>query len=94
MNLHSYCRKKLIFSLYISFLITVLSVISYNKTTVLAQENSSYPSLFINKSYDDNELKTEVERIFNKRSSAFVTGDLLSLKELYDTSQKVWYVGS
>lgn len=26
--------------------------------------------------------------MYNKRSAAFVTGNLLSLKELYDTSQK------
>lgn len=42
--------------------------------------------------YDENELKTTVEDIYNKRSSAFVTGDLLSLKQYFDTSQKygVW----
>jgi len=37
---------------------------------------------------DGNELKTEVERIFNKRSSALVTGDYYSLNDLFDTSQK------
>ncbi|WP_246615571.1 amidase domain-containing protein [Clostridium thailandense] len=42
--------------------------------------------------YDENELKTAIEDIYNRRSSAFVTGDLLSLKPYFDTSQKfgVW----
>lgn len=42
--------------------------------------------------YDENELKTTVEDMYNRRSSAFITGDLLSLKQYFDTSQKygVW----
>ena len=42
--------------------------------------------------YDENELKTTVEDIYNKRSSAFITGNLLSLNQYFDTSQKygVW----
>jgi hypothetical protein len=37
---------------------------------------------------DGNELKTEVKRIYNKRSSALVTGDYFSLNDIFDTSQK------
>jgi hypothetical protein len=37
---------------------------------------------------DTNELKAEVERIYNARSAALVSGDVHSLKELFDTSQK------
>jgi hypothetical protein len=40
------------------------------------------------KSVDQNELKLEVERIYNERSSALVSGDISSLKTLFDTSQK------
>ncbi|WPC40481.1 amidase domain-containing protein [Clostridium sp. JS66] len=37
---------------------------------------------------DENQLKSEVERIYNARSAAFVSGDVSSLKELFDTSQR------
>lgn len=37
---------------------------------------------------DKEELRAYIERIYNIRSSAFVTGDLSSLKGLYDVSQK------
>lgn len=37
---------------------------------------------------DQNELKLEVERIFNERSAALVSGDTSSLKKLFDTSRK------
>lgn len=39
-------------------------------------------------SIDQNELKSEVERIYNERSAALVSGDISSLKPLFDTSQK------
>ena len=39
-------------------------------------------------SVDQNELKSEVERIYNERSAALVSGDVSSLKTFYDTSQK------
>lgn len=37
---------------------------------------------------EKNELKSEVERIYNERSSALVSGEVSSLKTLFDTSQK------
>jgi hypothetical protein len=37
---------------------------------------------------DQNELKLEVERIYNERSAALVSGDISSLQTLFDTSQK------
>lgn len=64
----------------------ILSITLHRKSTVLALQ-SPILSLPAN-SYDENELKTEVENIYKKRSSAFVTGDLLSLKDLFDTSEK------
>lgn len=39
-------------------------------------------------SVDQNELKLEIERIYNERSAALVSGDISSLKNLFDTSQK------
>ncbi|GFP78366.1 amidase domain-containing protein [Clostridium fungisolvens] len=37
---------------------------------------------------DMNELKSELERIYNERSTALVSGDIASLNALFDTSQK------
>ncbi|AKA69705.1 amidase domain-containing protein [Clostridium scatologenes] len=37
---------------------------------------------------DENQLKSEVERIYNQRSAAFVSGDVSSLESLFDTSQR------
>lgn len=37
---------------------------------------------------DKEELRSEVERIFNQRSACLVSGDVSPLKELFDTSQK------
>lgn len=37
---------------------------------------------------DENELKSEIERIYNERSTALASGDASSLKTLFDTSQK------
>ncbi len=37
---------------------------------------------------DENELKSEVERIYNERSAALASGDVSSLKALFDASQK------
>lgn len=42
----------------------------------------------LNENIDENELKSEVERIYNERSAALVSGDVSSLKTLFDTSQK------
>lgn len=39
-------------------------------------------------SYGENELKTKIEKIYNERSSAFVTGDIAHLEQYFDTSQK------
>ncbi|NMM63287.1 amidase domain-containing protein [Clostridium sp. P21] len=37
---------------------------------------------------DENQLKSELERIYNARSAAFVSGDVSPLKALFDTSQR------
>ncbi|MBV7274303.1 amidase domain-containing protein [Clostridiaceae bacterium UIB06] len=37
---------------------------------------------------DQNELRSEVERIYNERSKALVSGDITSLNALFDTSKK------
>lgn len=86
MNLHSNSRKRLVIYTLTSLLLIILSITLYGKSIVLALQSPAL-SLPAN-SYDENELKTEVENIYKKRSSAFVTGDLLSLKDLFDTSQK------
>lgn len=41
-----------------------------------------------NSSLDEKQIKAEVERIYNIRSAAFVSGDVSPIKELFDTSQK------
>lgn len=84
--MHSKNRKKLIIFIFITLLIVISSTTIHRKNTVLALQ-SPILSLPVN-SYDENELKTEVEAIYNKRSSSFVTGDLVSLKDYFDTSQK------
>lgn len=84
--MHSKNRKKLIIHIFITLLIVISSTTIHRKNTVLALQ-SPILSLPVN-SYDENELKTEVETIYNKRSSVFVTGDLVSLKDYFDTSQK------
>ena len=74
------------------------SVASISENYSLNQDkskNSKYKDLLkliFSYPYDENELKTAVEDIYNKRSSAFITGDLLSLKPYFDTSEKygVW----
>ena len=50
--------------------------------------NSTVYAASLPKQFNENELKIEVERIYNKRSSAMVSGDYLSLNELFDTTQK------
>jgi len=37
---------------------------------------------------DQSELKSEIEKIYNKRSAAFVSGDTSSLQTLFDISKK------
>lgn len=37
---------------------------------------------------DENELKVEMEKLYNKRSSALISGDYSSLNQIFDTSQK------
>lgn len=80
-----YCRKKFITCILVNLIVIILLLNLYTNDTVSASQSSS---LILNESYDETELKSAVNGIYNKRSSAFVTGDLLSLKELFDTSQK------
>lgn len=68
-------RKKLFFSIF-----TILFNIIYLSYYVSA----SVPIQHV----DKNELKLEVERIYNERSAAFVSGDTSSLQTLFDTSRK------
>jgi len=58
----------------------ILSNFEYFNSTVNAASQTPQIS--------ENEFKTEVERIYNKRSSALASGDYSSLNELFDTSQK------
>ncbi|MCT8975231.1 amidase domain-containing protein [Clostridium sp. CX1] len=67
--------KKLLLALFI-FLFS-FSSLSYN---AYASTNSE--------PVDQNELKLEVERIYNERSKALVSGDISSLNTLFDTSKK------
>jgi len=86
LNLHSNDRKKIVIYTLISLLLIIISTTLHMKGTVFAFQSPilSLPT----SSYNENELKTEVENMYNKRSSAFITGDLVSLKDLFDTSQK------
>jgi hypothetical protein len=86
LKLNSNYRKKIAVYILISLLFAIPSVTLYRKITVLALQ---YPVLSLPaNSYDENELKRSVANIYNKRSSAFVTGDLVSLKDIFDTSHK------
>lgn len=63
-------------------LISLFLIITFNiKYEVVRAEPSK-------SSIDDKQIKAEIERIYNIRSSAFVSGDLSPVKELFDTSQK------
>ncbi|MDW8800885.1 amidase domain-containing protein [Clostridium sp. A1-XYC3] len=84
MHYNLYHKKKFTIYLFITLLIS-MSLSNFNSNTVVY---ASQNCLITKESYDENELKTVVEDIYNKRSSAFVTGDLLSLKGLFDTSEK------
>lgn len=84
--MHLNFKKK--FTIYVIIvLVTTLIPISMNKRAQVFASNNSFPSLF-SAIYDENELKNTIEDIYNKRSSVFVTGDLMSLKDYFDTSQK------
>ena len=59
-------------------------------------------SLFCNKvvhadplKYDKNEIKDAIEKIYNIRSSAFISGDISQIKTNYDTTEKYgrWALG-
>ncbi|MDP4143501.1 MAG: amidase domain-containing protein [Bacillota bacterium] len=77
-------KQLMVLGLCACFFMTSLIAFQY-KSTACAAEAGIYT--YIQK-YDKEELKKEIEAIYNKRSSAFVTGDLNSLKDLFDTSQK------
>lgn len=74
---------------------TIQSIAPSGETSYIKKEKNAvsdstktFLNFITNLGYDENELKIAIEDIYNKRSSAFVTGDLLSLKPYFDTSQK------
>lgn len=77
MNLDVYYKKKVVIFFIVS-LFLVLPTLGCNKNGIVCTSNR----------YDENEIESLIEKIYNKRSSSFVTGDLLSLKPLFDTAEK------
>ena len=63
--------------LVIILITTLVCILSYNPVTFT-----------LSQILDENELKIEIERIYNVRSTCLATGDFLPLKSLFDTSQK------
>lgn len=64
---------------YILTLIFIFSNLYINRVVFASEPNK--------KAINETLIKAEIERIYNTRSSAFVSGNLLSIKPLFDTSQ-------
>ncbi|MBC2578822.1 amidase domain-containing protein [Clostridium sp. DJ247] len=85
--MHSYLKyiKRLFTYTLLVACINIIPIIYNNKYENYSLQSST--NLFA-EPYDKEGLKTEIENIYNKRSCTFITGDLESLKEYFDTSEK------
>lgn len=81
-----------------SFIIIILSLFflgntAFDHKNILAktcnEPSKKHNSELKSNNKDEENIKDVIENLYNKRSSAFITGDLESLKELFDTSKNV-----
>lgn len=79
MKLNQIFKNKFVISLLMLFFLFILT---FNIKYIVIKAESLKPSI------DENQIKIEIERIYNIRSAAFVSGDTSPVTELFDTSQK------